>query len=103
LILIGTYLCSLDLRSVLVDDDQSFTLLPFPGPSSAAGGRNDTVVAEVSVVEHQRQVVAVFAVFLGGDANARATVQGGEESRCNAVDEPHGHAIKLSATGGGLR
>lgn len=94
---------------VLVDkycsSSSSTLLIPFTSPSPAVGGGgggidvDGTIVTEITVVEHQRQVVGIFTVvFFGSDADARAAIQGGKESHCDAVNEPHGHPIKLSAT-----
>lgn len=68
--------------------------------SSPAGGA--AVTAEIPIVEDQRQVVGFLAVVLGGDADARAAFQGRKEGRRDAVNEPHGHAVELSASRGGL-
>lgn len=66
--------------------------------SFSGGGGGGGAVAEVSVVEDQRHVVVgLIDIFLGGNSDA-AMFQGGKESCGDAIDEPHGHPIRFSAT-----
>lgn len=81
----------------LVNYQEQLTFLSFHFLPLAGGGVHGAV-AEISVVEDQGHVVvAIFDVFFGGNSDA-ATFQGGKESGCDTIDEPHGHTIRFSAT-----
>lgn len=70
-----------------------FTFAQSPSPNPPI------IIAAAAAADQRIDLLVAVIVLVGGDSDAGAPLQGGEEGAGDAVDHPHRHSVELRAAG----